>query len=103
MKPGISEKYHSNSTVESGFVFTVFNMDFPEFGYNDDPERERRNKALRCAVIKGFDWDRRNESFYFGLGLVFPGIILPATPEFDPELSAESTRLDSWFVVRGTG
>ena len=94
MKPEISEKYHSNSTVESGFVFTVFNMDFPEFGYNDDPERERRNKALRCAVIKGFDWGRRNESFYFGLGLVFPGIILPATPEFDPELSAESTRLD---------
>jgi ABC-type transport system substrate-binding protein len=65
-----------------------------EFGYNDDPERERRNKALRCAIIKGFDWARRNESFYFGLGRVFPGIITPAVPEFDPELSEESVRLD---------
>jgi ABC-type transport system substrate-binding protein len=94
MKPEISEKYHANSSVESGFVFTVFNMDFPEFGYNDDPERERRNKALRCAVNKGFDWARRNESFYFDLGLAFPGIIPPATPEFDPELSDESITLD---------
>lgn len=94
MKPEISEKYHSHSSVETGFVFVGFNMDFPEFGYNDDPERERRNKALRCAVIKGFDWARRNESFYFGLGRVFPGIITPATPEFDPELSEESVTLD---------
>ncbi|MDH3621002.1 MAG: ABC transporter substrate-binding protein [Gammaproteobacteria bacterium] len=92
--PEISEKYHMRHSVESGFVFINFNMDFPEFGYNDDPERERRNKALRCAIIKGFDWARRNESFYFGLGRVFPGIITPAVPEFDPELSEESVTLD---------
>ncbi|NNC63953.1 MAG: hypothetical protein HKN84_04130 [Gammaproteobacteria bacterium] len=94
MKPEISEKYHSYSGVEAGFVFTNFNMDFPEFGYNDDPERERRNKALRCAVTKGFDWARRNESFYFGLARVFPGIITPTVPEFDPELSEGSVTLD---------
>lgn len=93
-KPEISEKYHMRHSVESGFVFTGFNMDFPEFGYNDDPEQERRNKALRCAIIKGFDWGRRNESFYFGLGRVFPGIITPAVPEFDPALSEESVTLD---------
>jgi ABC-type transport system substrate-binding protein len=93
-EPEINEKYHMRHSVESGFVFINFNMDFPEFGYNDDPERERRNKALRCAIIKGFDWARRNESFYFGLGRVFPGIITPAVPEFDPELSEESVRLD---------
>jgi ABC-type transport system substrate-binding protein len=69
-------------------------MDFPTLGYNDDPERERRNKALRCAMIKGFDWSRRNESFYFGLGRVFPGVITPTVPEFDPELSEESVTLD---------
>lgn len=93
-KPEISEKYHMRHSVETGFVFINFNMDFPEFGYNDDPEQERRNKALRCAIIKGFDWARRNESFYFGLGRVFPGIITPAVPEFDPELSEESVTLD---------
>ncbi len=93
-KPEIDEKYHMRHGVESGFVFMGFNMDFPDFGYNDDPERARRNKALRCAVIKGFDWARRNESFYFGLGQVFPGIITPAVPEFDAELSRQSVTLD---------
>ncbi len=93
-KPEISEKYHMRHSVESGFVFTSFNMDFPTIGYNDDPEQERRNKALRCAIIKAFDWARRNESFYFGLGRVFPGIITPAVPEFDADLSEDSITLD---------
>jgi ABC-type transport system substrate-binding protein len=93
-RPEISDQYHMHHSVESGFVFSSFNMDFPDFGYNEDPERERRNKALRCAVIKGFDWSRRNESFYFGLGRVFPGVITPTVPEFDPELSDESVTLD---------
>jgi len=93
-RPEITDQYHMHHSVESGFVFGSFNMDFPDFGYNEDPERERRNKALRCAVIKGFDWSRRNESFYFGLGRVFPGVIPPTVPEFDPELSDESVTLD---------
>jgi ABC-type transport system substrate-binding protein len=93
-RPEISEQYHTHHSVESGFVFMSFNMDFPEFGYNDDPDRERRNKALRCAITKGFDWERRNESFYFGLGEVFPGVIPPAVPEFDPDLSRDSVTLD---------
>lgn len=94
MNPEISEKYHSYSGIEAGFVFTNFNMDFPEFGYNDDPEQERRNKALRCAISKGFDWARRNESFYFSLARIFPGIITPTVPEFDPDLSHDSVTLD---------
>jgi len=92
--PEIAEKYFMHSGIEAGFVFGTLNMDFPTLGYNDDPERERRNKALRCAMIKGFDWSRRNESFYFGLGRVFPGVITPTVPEFDPELSEESVTLD---------
>jgi oligopeptide transport system substrate-binding protein len=92
--PEIGEQYYMHHGVESGFVFGTFNMDFPTFGYNEDPEREQRNKALRCAIIKGFDWSRRNESFYFGLGEVFPGVITPTVPEFDPELSDESVTLD---------
>ena len=87
-------------------MFIPFNMDFPEFGYNDDPERARRNRALRCADDQGFDWARRNESFYFGLGRVFPGIIPPAVPEFDPELSEESVTRDvagAKSTARGNG
>jgi len=93
-KPEIAAKYHFYHGTEAGFVFMTFNMSLPDFGYSEDPERERRNKALRCAMIKGFDWQRRNESFYFGLGQIFPGIITPTVPEFDPELSRESVELD---------
>jgi ABC-type transport system substrate-binding protein len=90
----IAEKYHVGWGLEAGLVFMTFNMSFPEIGYNDDPEQERKNKALRCAMIKAFDWDRRNESFYFSLGSVFPGIIPPTVPEFDPNLSRESVTRD---------
>lgn len=94
LKPEYAEKYHMYAGVEAGFIFNTFNMDYPDFGYNEDPERERRNKALRCAIIKSIDWERRNESFYFGLGKVFPGIITPTVPEFDPDLSAASITRD---------
>jgi len=94
LKPEYAERYHMLSNVEAGFVFQNFNMAFPEFGYNPDPERERRNHALRCAVIKAFDWPKRNDSFYFGLGVVFPGIITPTVPEFDPDLPRDSVERD---------
>ncbi|MEO8444919.1 MAG: ABC transporter substrate-binding protein, partial [Gammaproteobacteria bacterium] len=94
LRPEYAGKYHVYAGLEAGFVFTAFNMDFPEFGYNDDPERARRNKALRCAIIKGYDWEARNKSWYFGLAEYFPGIIVPASPEFDPDLSRESVTRD---------
>ncbi|MFQ5634627.1 MAG: ABC transporter substrate-binding protein [Gammaproteobacteria bacterium] len=94
LKPEYAGKYHMYAGTEAGFIFSAFNMDFPEIGYNEDPERERRNHALRCAIIKSFDWERRNESFYIGLGNVFPGIIVPVVPEYDPDISRESVRRD---------
>jgi len=94
LKPEFAEKYHVLSGLEAGFVFDAFNMDFPQFGYNPDPEREKRNKALRCAIIKAVSWDQRNESFYVGLGKIFPGIIVPVVPEFDPNLSYDSVTQD---------
>lgn len=94
LKPEYAEKYHMKTALEAGFVYSTFNMDFPEFGYNDDPERARRNHALRCAMIRGFDWNSRNESWYSGIGEVFPGIIPPVVPEFDAELSRESVTYD---------
>ncbi|MDP7296751.1 MAG: ABC transporter substrate-binding protein [Gammaproteobacteria bacterium] len=94
LKPEYAEKYHFAAGIEAGFVFQTFNMDFPEFGYNEDPQRERRNKALRCAINKAYAWEQRNESFYIGLGKVFPGIIVPVAPEFDTNLSTESITRD---------
>jgi ABC-type transport system substrate-binding protein len=94
LNPEYAARYQVLSDVESGFVYQSFNMDFPEFGYNPDPARQLRNHALRCAMVKAFDWKARNESFYFGLGVVFPGIILPAVPEFDPALSRVSVTRD---------
>lgn len=93
-KPEFADQYQIRWYQEAGLVFMTFNLDFPEIGYNEDPERQRRNKALRCAMIKAFDWERRNESFYFGLGKVFPGIIPPVAPEFDPNMSQESITRD---------
>ncbi|MGI9291069.1 MAG: ABC transporter substrate-binding protein [Gammaproteobacteria bacterium] len=94
LRPEYAEKYRMRSALEAGFVFSTFNMDFPEIGYNEDPERDRRNHALRCAMISGFDWQARNESWYTDLGVIFPGIIPPATPEFDPDMSQLSVTYD---------
>ncbi|NND44066.1 MAG: hypothetical protein HKN58_01990 [Xanthomonadales bacterium] len=84
LNPEFEAEYHFQSEVESGFVYTNFNMADERIGYHPDPQRNARNHALRCAIIEGFDWDARNETFYYGIGQVFGGIIPPVTPEFDP-------------------
>ncbi len=85
LKPAPADDFHLQASLESGFVHTDFNMDDPRIGYHLDPEQNTRNKALRCAIIKAFDWEKRNEIFYYGIGQVFPGIIPPLAPEFDPD------------------
>jgi ABC-type transport system substrate-binding protein len=85
LSPEFSDRFHLGANLESGFVHTDFNMDDPRIGYHPDPEQDSRNQALRCAIIKAFDWRRRNEVFYYGIGQVFPGIIPPVAPEFDSE------------------
>lgn len=94
LQPEYADRFHVYAGLEGGFVFTAFNMDFPEIGYNPDPERERRNQALRCAIIKAYDWEARNQSWYFGLAQYFPGIIVPVSPEHDPGMSRASVTLD---------
>ncbi len=94
LKPEYASKYHMRAAREAGFVFTVFNMDFPEFGYRDDPEENERNRALRCAIGKAFNWNARNDSWYAGLGEVFPGVIPTLLPEFDATLSRASVTYD---------
>jgi ABC-type transport system substrate-binding protein len=94
LKPEYEERYHYYAAIEAGFIFSTFNLNFPEFGYNPDPARERRNKALRCAILKAFDWDKRNESFYGGIASVYPGIIVPVVPEFDESMPRDSVTRD---------
>ena len=94
LKPEYAQRYDSALSAETGFVYMSFNFDFAEIGRNDDPERARRNHALRCAMVKAFDWKERNDRFYFGLGRVFPGVIPPVVPEFDDSLSRASIELD---------
>ncbi|MFK8030948.1 MAG: ABC transporter substrate-binding protein [Gammaproteobacteria bacterium] len=94
LKPKYAGSFNMVAGLESGFVYFNFNLDDPDFGVTDDPVQNEKNFALRCAIIKGFDWSERNSRYYSNLGQVFPGIIPPTVPEFDPDLSTQSTELD---------
>jgi oligopeptide transport system substrate-binding protein len=94
LAPDLAARFRLNANIESGFVRTDFNMDDPRIGYHPDPDQQARNHALRCAIIKAFDWSSRNEVFYYGIGQVFPGIIPPIAPEFDPNQDRSSVQRD---------
>lgn len=90
LKPDIAERYHMVSGFEAGFVRTDLNMDNPALGHADDPARAQRNRALRCALRAGFSWAERNARFSNDIGQIFPGVIPPVVPEYDPEAARES-------------
>jgi oligopeptide transport system substrate-binding protein len=94
LQPELAERFHLAANLESGFVHTDFNMDDQRIGYHPDPDQDARNRALRCAIVKAFDWSKRNEIFYYGIGQVFPGILPPAAPEFDPDQDHSAVRRD---------
>ena len=86
----LAERFHKHSAQEAGFVYAGFNMADERFGHHPDPEQDAANRALRCAIRDAFDWPARNETFYFGLGQIFPGVIVPLVPEFDAALPTRS-------------
>lgn len=94
LKPEYAEDYHMYSGVEAGLVFTAFNMDDPRIGHHDDPKQDEKNRALRCAINKAFNWEQRNQAFYYDLGVVFPGVIPPVVPEFDPNANLDYVKQD---------
>ncbi len=100
LKDELTTRFQLLTNLESGFVYTVFNMEDSRIGYHPDPDQDARNRALRCAIIKGFDWQRRNDIFYSGLGTVFPGIIPPIVPEFDPGLERKSVTRNVEDAIR---
>jgi ABC-type transport system substrate-binding protein len=84
LDPRYQGRYRFEAVPDAGFIYTNFNMADPKIGHHPDPEQDERNRALRCAMIKAFDWDKRNEIFFYDIGRVFPGIIPPAVPEYEP-------------------
>lgn len=94
LQPRYEGRFRAHASRESGFVFYGFNMANPEIGHHDDPERNERNRALRCAIRDAFDWQARNQVFYQGLSEIFPGMIPPFLAEFDSELDEQSIRYD---------
>lgn len=84
LRAGPAQRFRHHAALEAALIYSSFNLDDPVLGRSTDPGRDVRNHALRCAVVKAFDWQARNERFYGGVGRVFPGVLLPQLPEFDP-------------------
>lgn len=89
-RPDIEQRYHTLADVEAGFVLYGFNMANEAIGHHPDDDRDRANRALRCAMRDAFDWQERNETFYHGLGQVFPGVIPPFLDAYDETLDTGS-------------
>ncbi len=93
-QPEINARYHSHAGLEAGFVYAGFDMADERFGRHPDPQRDAANRALRCAIRNAFDWQARNDTFYYGIGEIFPGVIPPVVPEFNPDRSRQSVQYD---------
>ena len=94
LKPQYAAMYNFEASPEAGFIYTNFNMADERIGYHPDPEQNSRNHALRCAMVKAFDWEKNNKIFFYNIGQVFPGIIPPSVPEFDPDGDTTYIRRD---------
>ncbi|MFM2484390.1 ABC transporter substrate-binding protein [Celerinatantimonas yamalensis] len=94
LKPAFAKKYHYRVKREEGFVYNTFNFNDPNLGYSKDPKVNAQNKALRCAIIKSFNWPQRINRFYMGMGHAYPGFIVPGTNGYDPKLSKASVTQD---------
>ncbi|MGF1761917.1 ABC transporter substrate-binding protein [Aliivibrio kagoshimensis] len=94
LKPEYAEKYNYKVDTEAGLVYNLFNFDDEYFGRSDDPKINAQNKALRCSIVKSFNWTERIDRFYLGLGNAYPGFIVPGTDGFDPNMDKTSIEQD---------
>ena len=88
------KKFHFKTSSDFGIVYMEFNMKDKQIGYHPDPVQNQRNKALRCAIRKGFNWTERINRMYDGIGHAIPGVIPKDVEGFDPNLSSDSVSLD---------
>ena len=49
-------------------------MDDPSIGRNIKPERSKKNKAIRCAILTAFNWKRFGAKKYFNSTL-YKGVV----------------------------
>lgn len=94
LKPEYAERFNFRVNPEAGLVYNFFNFDDEYFGYSKDPEINAANKALRCAIVKSFNWPQRVNRFYLGIGEAYPGFIVPGTDGFDPNMDQSSIQQD---------
>jgi len=94
LRPELADRYHFDATPEAGFIYTNINMADETIGYNEDEDRNQRNHALRCAIVKAFDWKKNNDVFFHGIGQVFPGIIPPFSSEFQADANQDYIERD---------
>ncbi len=94
LSPQYKGLYNFEASPEAGFIYINFNMADKRIGNHPDPEQNERNKALRCAMVKAFDWKKRNEIFFYNIGRVFPGIIPSSAPEFDAQANTVYVQQD---------
>lgn len=82
LSPQFDGVYNFEASAESGLIYTNFNMADESIGYHPDELQNERNHALRCAMVKAFDWKKQNETFFYNISKVFAGIIPPVVPEY---------------------
>ncbi|MEO0974488.1 MAG: ABC transporter substrate-binding protein, partial [Pseudomonadota bacterium] len=75
-------------------VYHTFNFDFAEVGYSADERRQERNRLLRCALVRTYDWAARDKAFFDETSAIFPGVIPPFLPEYDGEAAQDFARRD---------
>jgi ABC-type transport system substrate-binding protein len=96
LTPALADQYHALRVAAPEVIYQSFNFAFPQIGYHEDPRRNERNRLLRCALVKSFDWERRDALFYNGMSEIFPGVIPPSVPEYDADV-------DRAYVTRDVG
>lgn len=89
-----ADDYRALTVAAPEVVYHSFNFDFEEIGYHPDPRREERNRLLRCALVKAFDWSARDAVFFDGTSAIFPGVLPPAVAEYDPHAPRDSVIQD---------
>ncbi|MEO0974731.1 MAG: ABC transporter substrate-binding protein, partial [Pseudomonadota bacterium] len=89
-----ASRYRAVSAPAPEVIYHTFNFDFDEIGYHIDEQREERNRLLRCALTKAYDWAARDEVYYGGASLIFPGVIPPVVPEYDANASRTPVQRD---------
>jgi ABC-type transport system substrate-binding protein len=94
LKAPYAEKFYVKLQSFFGNEYMAFNMDDPRIGHSPIPEQNEKNKALRCALRKSYDWNIKKREFFHGLADITPGIIPIGLDGYDPNLSRDSVTAD---------